>query len=143
VSAVDPCSNTSRKPQRLAVTLPDPELGRASDSPKGEAMGRSAPFDIGIENRRVRVSGELDMSTECRLIDAGRAIRGPVSVDLSGVSFIDARGLQALLRLWRAEPTLQIVAISERVARLLSITDTNFLIGRLTKVGTARVQGAA
>ena len=106
-------------------------------------MGQSASFNIEIMHRRVLVTGELETSTAPVLVDAVLALRGPVSVDLSGVTFIDSRGLQALLKLWRARPNLRIIAISERLARVLSITDTNFLIGRMTKVQTVAGRGAA
>lgn len=66
---------------------------------EGERSGRTL---------RVRVSGELDMLAEPELIDwftkvlldldatAGQA--GAVSLDVTGVTFIDSAGLRALLR---------------------------------------------
>jgi anti-anti-sigma factor len=52
----------------------------------------------------VRVSGELDASTASLLEEAFAAVerlpdRGPILVDLSTLSFIDAHGVRALLAL--------------------------------------------
>ena len=101
-------------------------------------MGRSESFNIEILHRCVRVSGELDLRTAPLMVDAVMALRDPVSVDLSDVTFIDSQGLHALLTLWNARPNLRIVAISERVARLLAITDTTFILRRMKKPDSSK-----
>ena len=96
-------------------------------------MGRSESFNIEVLHSCVRVSGELDMRTAPLMLDAVIAQGDSVSVDLSEVTFMDSHGLQALLKMWSIRPSLRIVAISERVARLLAITETTFLLRRMTR----------
>ena len=78
------------------------------------------------------------MRTAPLMVDAVMALRDPVSVDLSDVTFMDSRGLQALLKLWGDRPALRIVAVSERVARLLAMTNTTFILRRTTKPDSSR-----
>ena len=96
-------------------------------------MGHSESFNIEIRQGYVRVSGELDMKTAPLIVDAVMAIRDPVSVDLSDVTFMDSHGLQSLLEMRSTRPNLRIVAVSQRVARVLAITETTFLLRPLIK----------
>ena len=83
----------------------------------------------------VKVSGEIDMSSATKLIDAVLKAT-PASLDLSGVTFIDSSGLHALIRLRRARAELRIVALSPQVRRLLEITNTSeHLLGDPTNPG--------
>jgi anti-anti-sigma factor len=45
----------------------------------------------------MHVRGELDIATVPLLLEAFRCARGPVTIDASELSFIDARGLGALV----------------------------------------------
>ena len=77
------------------------------------------------------LSGELDILSGPRMALsllrlANRAKR--LELDLSGVTFMDACGLRALLWLKRALPTVRVVAMSPRVERVLMITDTYVLL---------------
>ena len=97
---------------------------------EGKAMEQSAAFTVDVSETRVKVSGELDLLTSPSMIDA--VLEAATSaLDLSEVTFIDARGLSALLRLRCARPEMQIVAASPQVERLLEITSTaaQLLIG--------------
>jgi anti-sigma B factor antagonist len=82
------------------------------------------------EQATLRVSGEVDIATEPtfrRALDAVIAeAHSPAVVDLSQVTFIDARGLSALLAARRevsgTEVTLVLLDPSPSVRRLLEIT---------------------
>ncbi|MER5738589.1 STAS domain-containing protein [Streptomyces sp. NPDC002262] len=89
----------------------------------------------------LRLGGEIDMDTAGQLDaaltralpDGDAGARPPLLLDLSGVSFCDSTGLNALLRarlraLHRHVP-LSITAASEQVAHLLDITRTDVLFG--------------
>jgi anti-anti-sigma factor len=76
----------------------------------------------------LRVKGELDLSTTPQLsaaIDGSAA--GTVTLDLSGVSFIDSSALRVLVlsgrALTEANRTLQIGPRSEMVGRVLMMTN--------------------
>ena len=77
---------------------------------------------------RVRVVGEIDISTAPRIIQH-TYMADCHELDLSGVTFIDSTGLHALIRLRDALPDLRIVAVSAPVQRLLEITDTADYLG--------------
>ena len=86
----------------------------------------TVPASLNIETRngRVVVAGELDTTSAWDLCLA--VIRVPattVELDLSRVTFIDGRGLRALLLL-RHSLSIQVVAASARVLRLLEVTGT-------------------
>jgi anti-anti-sigma factor len=86
-------------------------------------MEQSAAFTVGLNESRVKVSGELDVLTSPSMIDA--VLEAATSaLDLSDVTFIDARGLAALLRLRRSRPELEIISVSPCVQHLLEMTDT-------------------
>ena len=54
-------------------------------------MEQSAAFTLEVSERRVKVSGELDLLTSPAMIDA--VLKAATSaLDLSEVTFIDARG---------------------------------------------------
>ena len=80
---------------------------------------------------RIRVSGELDLSTADRLssaLEAARADGVTTLLDLSAVSFIDLAGLRVLLRSARAVEAHNwawfIVRASGVVWRLVEVTGT-------------------
>ena len=90
---------------------------------EGKAMEQPAAFSVDVSERRVKVSGELDLLTSPSMIDA--VLKAATSaLDLSDVTFIDARGVSALLRLRCARPEMQIVAASPQVQRLVHMTGT-------------------
>ena len=75
------------------------------------------------------VRGELDVDGAAALRDALAAHdSGPVALDLSGVSFIDSRGLSALLRLRHANPELTLENPTREARRLFELTGTTRLL---------------
>ena len=85
--------------------------------------------DLNIELRggRVVVTGELDMRSGPEMAASLLALAAEanrLAVDLSEVSFIDARGLRALLFVKVAQPDFRVIAVSPRVERVLEITET-------------------
>jgi anti-anti-sigma factor len=94
------------------------------------AHGLAIDTELGDEVLEVRVRGELDMSTAAQLSEAlGEAAGQPVkqvTLDLSGVTFIDSSALRVLVLSGRgladAGRTLQIGPRSDLVARILAMT---------------------
>jgi anti-sigma B factor antagonist len=97
----------------------------------------SSPHSFAIEvddpdasERKVRVSGELDMSTapelSAALIKAGEGGDGAITLDLSGVTFLDSSAIGALIaagqELSAGGHTLRIGPRSAIVSRVLEIT---------------------
>ncbi len=84
------------------------------------------------------VSGEIDMSTAGQL-DELQEMHGPLRLDLDGVTFMDASGVAALVRLYQRCPhrdcTLLIDRCSAQVERVLRIVN---LYSMLTVDGTGR-----
>jgi anti-anti-sigma factor len=70
-----------------------------------EALDFGFSVEIDHVRRVVTVTGELDIATTAFLVDAAGSLRaiapGHVTLDLSGVSFIDAGALGALVGLRR------------------------------------------
>ncbi len=96
----------------------------------------SGPQGLAIETEQqgdtvlLRVKGELDLSTTPQLsaaLDATAGGAGPITLDLSGVSFIDSSALRVLVMSGRAladaDRTLQIGPRSEVVVRVLTMTN--------------------
>jgi anti-anti-sigma factor len=78
----------------------------------------------------VVVTGELDAWSTPALVEKVLQLAGPggsaVDLDLSEVTFMDSRGLHALLELHQLLPTLRIVSVStqgQRVLRMTNMTD--------------------
>ncbi|WP_328883921.1 ANTAR domain-containing protein [Streptomyces sp. NBC_00299] len=99
----------------------------------------------------VKVSGELDLDTSERLQGVlrealNRSVRG-VDLHLEGVSFCDCSTLNILLNVrhfaLEQGKTVAIHAASTAVDRLLSLTGTHSLFGRLDPDGHAAVDGHA
>lgn len=82
------------------------------------------------------VTGDLDPATAPRLHEQAQALLtgGPVRLllDMSAVDFCDSSGLSAVLGLWQqakaAGGSLTLIAVPDRLARLLRITGTDTLI---------------
>jgi anti-sigma B factor antagonist len=75
----------------------------------------------------VRASGELDITTAPQLLDAfGRANgHSELVCDMTGITFIDSSGVNALVELGRREPeSFTLAGASEPVERLLEMTGT-------------------
>lgn len=79
---------------------------------------------------RVTVSGEVDLATALLLADALRCAEGRpggMIVDLSGVEFLDCRGVELLLgtarRVRARGGRFRLDGVSQVVARLLCVTD--------------------
>ena len=90
-------------------------------------MTATEPLSVHRQGIRVAVSGELDIVSGPRMAQSflKLATRSPVlELDLSEVTFMDACGLRALLWLKQAVPTVRVVAMSQRVERILEITNT-------------------
>lgn len=84
----------------------------------------------------VRVNGELDLAGVPRLLSTLEPLHGDVDVDCSGLDFIDAAGLGALVRAHKAcaarGSRLAVVDPSPAVVRLLRLVrlDTVLLLPR-------------
>ena len=85
------------------------------------------PLQIDRTDRGLRLAGELDMATSEVLLDAIRA-RGhgvPVTLDFSGVTFMDSSGLRALLEAAKdrqGDGAVVILDPSPQVRRVLDIS---------------------
>ena len=97
----------------------------------------STPLSFAIEDanpdsaeRQIRVRGELDMSTapelSAALIRAGEGGSGEITLDMSGVTFLDSSAIGALIaagqELNAGGRTLRIGPRSAIVSRVLEIT---------------------
>ena len=86
--------------------------------------------DAGPGRIRLRVIGDVDLATADTLADAlDRAVTGttgPVELDLSGVGFLDARGVVVLLRAGTVAGTtggvLRLLSPRPSVRRVLELT---------------------
>jgi anti-sigma B factor antagonist len=84
----------------------------------------------------VEIAGELDLDTADQAFKYVQKIinrhRGPIVVSLAEVTFCDARGLRALVRMAnhadRANRPFRVISPSPRIARLMHMTglDTKF-----------------
>jgi anti-anti-sigma factor len=101
------------------------------------------PFWVSVDEHRpavVRLIGELDLAAAPRLESELAGLDGDVELDCSGLEFIDAAGLAALLRAREACAaggwTLVLVDPGPAVDRLLQLVelDTVLLIRRNGKV---------
>ncbi|WP_420452105.1 STAS domain-containing protein [Ilumatobacter sp.] len=143
-----------RDDERTASRRPSPEAGCPSWSTTGdERSPRSSPAPIGFSSRGIAVRSEPgpaggrpsvlrvegDMCTETLPPAVLRAMSivveladRDVDVDLGAVSFVDGRGVGALVLLRRAAErrgvALRVVGPSGRVRRLLEICDLDGLI---------------
>ncbi|MBB2911065.1 anti-anti-sigma factor [Streptosporangium becharense] len=95
---------------------------------RGPSFGVSVKAD-GTGKKVVTACGEVDIAT-AHLLDAhlGRASRdcGEVVVDMTGISFMDASGLTALIhadnRARARGVRLRLARVPDRIARLFRIT---------------------
>ncbi len=101
----------------------------------------TGPFHLAVrhvgDGRAVlAVTGELGSATASRLREEGSALLadGPVRLllDMSEVDFCDSSGLSAVIGLWQQalgnSGSLVLVAIPDRLARLMRITGIDTLI---------------
>ena len=74
------------------------------------------------------IGGQLDLLTAPFLIDAAAELTGSdgIDVDMRTITFMDASGVRALLRLKHSLPSAQVVAESAPVGRVLKITGTYY-----------------
>ena len=83
-------------------------------------------LNIDVIYERVIAAGEMDMFTAPVLVEKVLELAGPdrcpLDLDLSQVTFIDSKGLHALIQLRALVPMLRVVACSSQVARVLEIT---------------------
>jgi anti-anti-sigma factor len=86
---------------------------------------------VQVRDGQLVVSGDMDLATAPVLQRAATKLGGPsISLDLSGVAFIDSTGLHLLLDLRRAHGRMRLVASSPAVDKLLAITGTrHYLFG--------------
>jgi anti-sigma B factor antagonist len=100
----------------------------------------SEPFLVqvaaGEDAVRITVHGPLDLSTVPdfqQMVAALEGTTGPVTLDLSGISFIDSTGLSALVTMGRELEVrmrqLVIVGVTDRVADLLRMTGVDGILG--------------
>lgn len=84
-------------------------------------MEQSNAFAIEVAGGRVKITGEVDITSAPRMVEAVmRAMT--VELDLSEVTFIDSSGLSGLINLRNSRAALHIVAVSEPVQRVLECT---------------------
>lgn len=107
---------------------------QSSNDPKGPVEVAATPFSIdrralGDRCLRIRIGGELDLSTADRLTEAleeALALRAHVVVDLQPCSFLDSTGIAAILcaRRQLADQGCVLCVIGARngVERVLDIT---------------------
>jgi anti-anti-sigma factor len=80
---------------------------------------------------RFSITGELDMTTASRLSEL-HDVHGPLLLDLHGVTFIDSKGIAALLRLHRRCEhdgcSFRIEAWSDQVERVLRIVGLHVIL---------------
>jgi anti-sigma B factor antagonist len=103
-------------------------------------METSEEFVVTISQQadraRVEVRGELDVATGPALSDAVSALTGDglagIVIDLDGVTFVDSRGLSALLESFREatdrDMTLRVVNLQPAVAKLFRITGVDAVL---------------
>ena len=81
--------------------------------------------ELDVIGGRPTIRGECDFSNATEIAGWLSSFgRSAIDVDLSGVTFIDAGALQALLAAARRNPNMRIVRPSPRVRRVLDLTGT-------------------
>jgi anti-sigma B factor antagonist len=68
----------------------------------------------------LRLEGELDFASFDPLREALAAITGPVTLDVSGIGFLDSTGLRVILERLEAGPVI-LVAPSAAIVRLIEL----------------------
>ena len=111
--------------------LPTGTASDADDSlPEALAVDRIAiETEHGPQGVRLLLRGDLDLATarefEHRLEEASRNTRGAITVDLTGLSFLDSRGLRAILgaqQLCEERGCRLTVIVGEQAQRLFDLT---------------------
>ena len=106
-------------------------------------VAATEPLDSGIH--LVSISGEVDLATapalERTLLDAAQDHTGEVIVDLTRCSFLDSRGLTALLatrkRLGNSDRSLRLVLSNPNVLKVFQITGFNQIFAIYPSLGAA------
>lgn len=110
------------------------EPTQAGTAPAATPPRRAAAFALSVvvehdEGRqRVRIAGEVDLYTAAQLqhVIFEALATGPTTIDLSGLNFIDSRGLSALVaahrRALERNVSLQIRGARGGAARVLRVT---------------------
>jgi len=84
--------------------------------------------------------GELDMIAAATLETCFTELRGPLSLDLTGVTFIDSCGVAALVRLWQrgksAGVPVRISACSSSVERILRVVSLYDILSEAAEDGS-------
>jgi anti-sigma B factor antagonist len=104
--------------------------GASPATPGPRRRFAAATGQLGNGTRVVSVMGELDLAAvpafDRTLLDVIEAGTGEVIVDLTGCSFLDSRGLRALIaakeRLERSDRSLALVISSPIVMRIFQLT---------------------
>jgi anti-sigma B factor antagonist len=109
-----------------------------SNPDQGDIAPGAAPLSITVERNGaaavVVVSGEIDLETSASLAAALTELgdAADVSIDLSGVAYMDSTGLRTLLsakdEAARSGGTLRVSAASHIVSRLIEITGVEDLL---------------
>lgn len=88
-------------------------------------------IQVQVRSGQLVVSGDMDLATTPVLQEAAAKLGGgSITLDLSGIAFIDSTGLHLLIDLRRAHGPLQLVAASPAVDKLLDLTGTRaYLFG--------------
>jgi anti-sigma B factor antagonist len=112
----------------MAVHVGSQRAGRGPPGMRQRFVAATAQLDNGTPV--VSVMGEVDLATapllEQTLLDVTEAGTGEVVVDLTGCSFLDFRGLRALIStrklLERSDRSLALVLSNPNVMRIFQIT---------------------
>jgi anti-sigma B factor antagonist len=112
----------------MAVRVSAQGASRGTPGPRQRFAAATA--QLGNGTAVVAVMGELDLATvpafERTLLDVTQAGTGEVIVDLTGCSFLDSRGLRALIstreRLERSDRSLALVLANPIVMRIFQLT---------------------
>ena len=84
-------------------------------------MEQAKAFTVEIDDGRVKVTGEVDISSAPVMVEAVMRAMA-VELDLSEVTFIDSTGLSGLINLRNSRAPLDIVAVSPQVRQVLECT---------------------
>jgi len=84
---------------------------------------------------RLSLAGELDFSTANLLAGAASGLPGPLTLDVSELSFIDSSGLRELTTLLRSRGSLTLVGARPYLVRILEVTGLAAVAGMVVQPG--------